>query len=339
MNQDLASATAPRQGTQGPEAQLGMAHGLRRFAGRSDVLGLVVVYVALFVYLSIRTPYFLTSGNISDLLREMAVLGIIAVGETLVILRAEIDLSVGSVLALSAVIASQDSVVTSTPLVIVVALSVGILCGLVNGIIVASTGISSLVVTLGTMTVASGLALVVTGGAPRVFEVPFLEKLGQGALWGVPIQFVVMVVVGLVVAFVLRMSVFGRSLYATGDNDRAARLNGVRVGRVTVSVFALSGGLAAVGGLLYGGQFGSADPTIGVNLNLLGIAAVVIGGTSLFGGVGGVIGTLLGTALIATLQNGLVQLNVASAWQEVVTGVVIVLAVLADRLRARARER
>jgi ribose transport system permease protein len=336
----------PTPTTDGPVSGLGRS----RFAGLresrvgsalsgADTLGLLLVYVALFVYLSVATRYFLSGDNISNLLREMAVLGIVAVGQTLVILRAEIDLSVSAVVAVAAVVAAEASQAGwSTVPTIAAGLAVGCAFGLFNGLLVARTGISSLVVTLGTLTIGSGLALVLTGGAPEEIDVGFLTTLGQGSVGGVAYQFLVMLAVVVIAFLVLRYLVFGRSLYAVGDNARAARLNGIRVERMTVWVFVLSGLLASVGGLLLAGQFETADPTIGGDLNLRSIAAVVIGGTSLFGGVGGVAGTLLGTALIATLSNGLVQLNVPSAWQEVVTGAVIVAAVLFDRLRARRRE-
>lgn len=332
-----ATAKVPTEGP-GPEGK-GRGPGLLGSVGRANSLGLLLFYGALFLYLSVATEHFLGTRNIGDLLREMAVLGIIAVGQTLVILRAEIDLSVGSVAAFSAVVAAEAANHGWAPVpVIAVGLLVGLAFGLFNGILVAATGISSLVVTLGTLTIASGLALVVTGGAPEVVQVHFLTTIGQDKVGGIAYQFIVMVAIVLVAWLILRYSVFGRSLYAAGDNERAARLNGINVGRMTIGVFSVSGLLAAVGGLIYMGQFGTADPATGGELNLQSIAAVVIGGTSLFGGVGGVSGTFIGTALIVTLANGLVQLNVPSAWQEVVTGGVIVAAVLFDRLRTRLRE-
>jgi ribose transport system permease protein len=307
-------------------------------AAHADVVGLVAVYVILFVFLSSATRHFFSFDNIENLLREMSVLGIVAVGQTMVILRGEIDLSVGSVLALSSVVAATAYGAGWPPVAVIAAAPVvGFGVGLVNGVLVAKGRVSSLVVTLGTMTVTFGIALLVTGGGPRSIRTGVLEILGQGRISFIPYQFIIMVAAVAIGALVLHFTVFGRSLYAAGDNVQAAILNGINVDRVTIGVFVISGLLASFGGLLLAGQFTTADPTIGTNFNLRSIAAVVIGGTSLFGGVGGVAGTAIGAALMATLANGLVHFNVQSAWQEVVTGTVIVAAVLIDQLRARRR--
>ncbi len=303
-----------------------------------DVMGILVAYTVLFVFLAVAAQNFVSSANISNLLREMSVVWIIAVGQTCVILNKEIDLSVGSIAALTSVVAalaSQNGWPAGA--VILLALVAGGAFGLVNGIFVAKGRVSSLVVTLGTMTAGLGVGLVLTGGAPESINMGFLENIGQNGIGVVPYQFVIALGVTIVAAIGLRYTVFGRSIYAAGDNEDAARLNGINVSFVKISTFVITGVLCAVAGLLLAGQFATADPTIGTNLNLQSIASVVIGGTSLFGGVGGVAGTALGTALITTLSNGLVHFNVQSAWQEVVTGGVIVAAVFVDQLRRRRR--
>jgi ribose transport system permease protein len=306
---------------------------------RADIVGLAAIYVVMFVFLSVRTGYFLSTDNIGNLMREMSVIGIISVGQTLVILRKQIDLSVGTVAAASSVVAALASQAGwPTIFVIASALVVGALFGLVNGILVAKGRVSALVVTLGTMTIAYGVALILTGGGPQSISTGFLETIGQQGIGFVPYQFMIFVVVVIAAGLGLRYTVFGRSIYAAGDNEDAAWLNGINVDRVTIGAFVLCGALAAVGGLLLAGQFSTADPTIGTNINLRTIASVVIGGTSLFGGVGGVGGSALGAALIATLANGMVHFNIQSAWQEVVTGIVIVGAVLLDQLRLRGRD-
>jgi ribose transport system permease protein len=306
---------------------------------RADMVGLAAIYVVMFVFLSVRTGYFLSTDNIGNLMREMSVIGIISVGQTLVILRKQIDLSVGTVAAASSVVAALASQAGwPTIFVIASALVVGALFGLVNGILVAKGRVSALVVTLGTMTIAYGVALILTGGGPQSISTGFLETIGQQGIGFVPYQFMIFVVVVIAAALGLRYTVFGRSIYAAGDNEDAAWLNGINVDTVTIGAFVLCGALAAVGGLLLAGQFSTADPTIGTDINLRTIASVVIGGTSLFGGVGGVGGSALGAALIATLANGMVHFNIQSAWQEVVTGVVIVGAVLLDQLRLRGRD-
>jgi ribose/xylose/arabinose/galactoside ABC-type transport system permease subunit len=333
--EESAKVPTPR-----PTPGLG-TRGHNRYVARAlhiDFLGILAVYVAMCVLLSLASRDFLTSANISNLLQEMSVVWIIAIGQTFVILNKEIDLSVGSIAALTSILAALASQHGWPEIgVILVAFAVGGAFGLVNGFLVAKGRVSSLVVTLGTMTAGLGLALVFTGGAPESISNGFLEEIGQNGIGIFSYQFIIALVVSIVAALVLRYTVFGRSVYASGDNQDAARLNGINVGAVTISTFVITGFLCALAGLLLAGQFATADPTIGTNLNLQSIAAVVIGGTSLFGGVGGIPGTVLGSALLATLSNGLVHFNVQSAWQEVVTGGVIVAAVLLDQLRRRRR--
>lgn len=305
---------------------------------RIDIIGLVAVYAVLFSYFALSTRYFFSGDNISNVLREMSVVGIISLGQTVVILAKQIDLSVGNVAAVSSVVAAFASQAGwPAPIVILAGLSVGVLFGLLNGILVAKAHVNALVVTLGTMTIALGVAIILTGGAPESIETGLLEVLGQGGISIVPYQFLLLIGFTLLAAAALRFTVFGRSVYAAGDNEDAARLNGISVDRVIIGAFIICGIFSSIGGLLLAGEFATADPTIGTDLNLQTIAAVVIGGTSLFGGVGGVGGSVLGAAFIATLANGMVQFNIQSAWQEVVTGTVIVAAVLLDQLRRRRR--
>ncbi len=307
-------------------------------AVRTDTTGLALVYIVLFAAFSLSTRYFFSADNVSNLLREMSVVGIIGIGQTVAILAKQIDLSVGNVAAASSVVAALASQAgLPVPVVVAAGLGVGALFGLLNGVLVAKAHVNALVVTLGTMTISLGVALLLTGGAPESISTGLLETLGQQGISIVPFQFMLLVVLTLIGAAMLRRTVFGRSIYAAGDNEDAARLNGINVDRVVIGAFVTSGLLSAVGGLILAGQFATADPTIGTDLNLQTIAAVVIGGTSLFGGVGGVGGTVIGAAFIATLANGMVQFNVQSAWQEIVTGTVIVAAVLLDQLRRRRR--
>jgi ribose transport system permease protein len=305
---------------------------------RTDIAGLAAVYAVLFFMFSVSTKYFFSGDNVSNLLREMSVVGIIAIGQTVVILASQIDLSVGNVAAVSSVVAALASQAGwPMPAVILAGLAMGAAFGLVNGLLVAKAHVNALVVTLGTMTISLGVALILTGGAPQSIHTGLLETLGQDGISILPYQFIILAALTLLGAALLRFTVFGRSVYAAGDNDDAARLNGINVDRVIIGAFVTSGLMSAVGGLLLAGQFATADPTIGTNLNIQTIAAVVIGGTSLFGGVGGVGGTVIGAAFIATLANGMVQFNIQSAWQEIVTGAVIVAAVILDQLRRRGR--
>ncbi|MCQ8239355.1 ABC transporter permease [Rhizosaccharibacter radicis] len=310
----------------------------------------LIVIVAVFSALS---PNYFTLGNFLTMASHVAIFGILAVGMLLVILNGGIDLSVGSTLGLCGVVAGflmQGVTVggyTLYPPVWVVAVLTcvfGALIGLVNGVLVARFKVPAFVATLGVMYVARGAALLITngltynnlGGKPALGNTGF-DWLGFNHVFSVPIGVIVLAVIAIVANVVLARTAFGRWLYASGGNERAAELAGVPVKRVQVSVYALSGLCAAIAGLILSSQLTSAGPTAGLSYELTAIAAVVIGGAALTGGRGTLRGTMLGAFVIGFLSDGLVIVGISSYWQTVFTGAVIVLAVLLNAVQYKRR--
>lgn len=319
-----------------PPAATAQAPTTRQKVGRflSDngaLVGLVVVCVGMWI----ATPDFLTTSNLLNVGVQAAVVAILAFGMTYVIVAAGIDLSVGSVAALSAVAAGWI-VATGMPdgLALVVGPVVGLAAGTVSGLATAYGRLPSFIATLAMLSVARGLTLVISGGRPQSMP-PEVSWLGS-RVFGVPVPILVMLVMFAITAFVLNRTVFGRSLYAVGGNEEAARLSGLPVKRLTASVFALSGLYAGVAGMVLAGRLSSAQPQAAVGYELDAIAAVVIGGASLAGGQGRALGTLIGALVLAVIRNGLNLLNVNSFWQQVVIGLVIALAVGMDVLRRKS---
>jgi putative xylitol transport system permease protein len=280
--------------------------------------------------------YFLTPENISNILLQTSINGILAMGMTLVILTGGIDLSVGSVLAFSSIVAATF-VTGDNPHSPIVALLVGVvtggLLGLINGWIIAYLKIPPFVATLGMLSVARGLTYAYTGGMP----VPNLSEsflnLGEGSLLGVPVPVLIFLLIFGILWVVLNHTTYGRSVYAVGGNAKSARTAGISTNPVIASVYVIAGLLAGLGGLILTARTSSALPQAGVSYELDAIAAVVIGGTSLSGGVGSIAGTLLGALIIGTINNGLDLLGVSSAYQQIVKGCIIVVAVLLDYSR------
>ena len=305
----------------------------------------LIVIIAVFSYLS---PNYFTLSNFLVMSSHVAIYGILAIGMLLVILTGGIDLSVGSVLAFSGVMAGAmmqglevSGLVFYVPVwgVVLITLALGGLIGAVNGVLVAFFRVPAFVATLGVMYVARGLGLLQTNGLtynnlagkPELGNTGF-DWLGFNRIEGVPISVVVLIVLAVIFAVVLTRSAFGRWLYATGGNARAADLSGVPVNFVLLTVYTLSGVLAAVAGLVLSSQLTSAGPTAGTTYELTAIAAVVVGGAALSGGRGTVQGTMLGAFVIGFLADGLVIVGVSPYWQTVFTGAVIVLAVLLNSL-------
>jgi ribose transport system permease protein len=299
--------------------------------------GLFIAFVVLVVALALLSPAFLTPGNLLNVARQVSINAIIAAGMTFVILTAGIDLSVGSILALAgAIMAGMLKGGAPVTLGILAGLVVGAGSGMVNGLAVAYGRVAPFIVTLATLTIARGATLVYTDGRPISDLGGTFDSLGGGDLFGIPVPMVITVLVFAASYVVLSQMVVGRYLYAIGGNAEAARLSGVNVKRYTVLVYVLSGLLAAVAAVILTARLDSAQPTAGAGYELDAIAAVVLGGTTLMGGEGSIGGTLLGAFLIGVLNNGLNLLNVSSFYQQVVKGIVILLAVLLDqRLRQR----
>jgi ribose transport system permease protein len=318
------------------------ANGLRGAIDRlnwGESLGLLAIYALLIVALSLLSPYFLSVNNFLNILVAVSTIGLIAVGMTMVIISGGIDLSVGSVVALAGVCVAQLSHRMPIGAAAVMALLVGLLVGLFNGMAITRVGINPLIATLGTLSIARGLSFVFSGGLTQSIEDEGFSFLGQGYVGGIPFQVLVMALLFLIAAWVMKSTVFGRSIYAIGGNPHASRLAGLPVSRLQTMVYLLSGLCAALGGVFLASQLSAGAPAAAAGIELSVIAAVILGGTSLSGGKGTIGGTLLGVLIMGTLNNGLTLLNVSSYYQDVARGVVLLLAVGLDQLRMRLANR
>ncbi len=302
--------------------------------------GIVAAFVALCLVLSLLNPYFLTRINVINVLRQASINGILAIGQTFVILTGGIDLSVGSLLAFCG-IAGASLVSGAHPgnaaAAIAVGLAAGLGLGMVNGAIVARLRVPPFVATLGMLSVARGLTFIYNNGMPVPNLSPGFLVLGQGFVAGIPVPVILLGVTVLLAWIALRFTTYGRYVYAVGGNARSARTSGINTRAIVFSVYAISGLLAGLSGLVLAARTTSALPQAGVSYELDAIAAVVIGGTSLTGGVGSAVGTLFGALIIAVINNGLDLMSVSSYYQQVIKGGIIVLAVLVDTSR-RARD-
>jgi ribose transport system permease protein len=300
---------------------------------------LAFVLIAMWLLFSRFTPYFLTTQNLMSITVEAAVTAIAAVGQTFVILSAGIDLSIGSVLALVTVTSAIVMETSQSALVgILTGLAVGGACGLLNGIAVGKLRIPPFIATLGMMGVARGLALIVTGGVPRFRLAKGFEVLGQGLLQNViPVSTVLMIIVYLLAGLILYRTRLGRYTYAIGSNIEATKLSGIDVSKYLIFIYTVAGLSVGVAGLIAESRLGSGQPAGGQGLELESIAAVVIGGTSLFGGEGNIFATLIGALIIGSLRNGLNVIGVYAFWQNVIIGVAVILAVYADQWRRSRR--
>ncbi|MFC7384601.1 ABC transporter permease [Sphaerisporangium rhizosphaerae] len=298
--------------------------------------GPVVALVVLAVALSLMSGDFLTVTNLLNVGVQAAVTAILAFGATFVIITGGIDLSVGAVAALSAITLAWTATSAGLPwpVAAVVALVVGLACGLVNAALIAYGRLPPFIATLAMLGVARGLALVVSQGSPIAMP-DAVSRLGDTLGGYLPVPVLVMALMGVVTAVVLNRTYAGRAMYAIGGNEEAARLSGIKVDRQKLITYALSGAFAAIAGIVLASRLASAQPQAASGYELDAIAAVVIGGASLSGGKGRALGTLVGALILAVLRNGLNLLSVSAFWQQVVIGVVIALAVLVDTLRRR----
>ncbi|MFI2758079.1 substrate-binding domain-containing protein [Streptomyces echinatus] len=299
--------------------------------------GALTALIVLVIALSALSGDFLTTDNLLNIGVQAAVTAILAFGVTFVIVSAGIDLSVGSVAALSATVLAWSATQHGVPvaLAVVLAVATGVAAGLVNGFLIAYGKLPPFIATLALLSVGRGLALVISQGSPIAFP-DSVSRLGDTLGGWLPVPVLVMVLMGLIAAFVLGRTYIGRSMYAIGGNEEAARLSGLRVKRQKLAIYALSGLFAAVAGIVLAARLSSAQPQAADGYELDAIAAVVIGGASLAGGTGKASGTLIGALILAVLRNGLNLLSVSAFWQQVVIGVVIALAVLLDTVRRKA---
>jgi ribose transport system permease protein len=308
--------------------------GFRAIVGQlAPLAGLAV----LCLLLSVATPYFLTVGNLLNVGRQATYNAILASGMTFVILTAGIDLSVGALLGFTTVLFAALHIRFSLPwqLNMLACLFVTTLLGALNGTAVARLRFPPFIMTLGMLNIATGAAFVISGGRPVAGFPDAFKWIGVGLILGIPVPIFIVLIVFAICYVVLTRTRFGRHVYAVGGNEEAARLSGVDVRRVKLSVYTISGLMAGVAGLIYTARLDSGTPNAGVGFELDAIAAVVIGGTSLFGGQGWIWGSLIGALIMAVLRNGLNLTNVDPLWQQVFIGVVIILAVGIDVFRKR----
>ncbi len=299
--------------------------------------GLVVALALLMAALAVARPNFLTVANLVNLVRQISINGILAVGVTYVLLTGGVDLSLGSLVALTGVVAAHLAHPGEYPVIVPVlaGIAAGALCGAANGLVVTRGRVAPFIVTLGMMTSARGLALLLSGGRPVSNLSSGFAQIGGGSIVGVPVPIVIFCLAALLSHVFLRNMRLGRYIYAVGGNENAARASGVKVGRVKMAAYTVSGLFAGLAGVVLASRITTGQPNAGIGYELDAIAAVVIGGTSLNGGVGGVAGTVLGALLIGVINNGLDLMNVSSYYQQIVKGLIIVGAVWLDRSKEK----
>jgi ribose transport system permease protein len=313
-------------------------HSVTDLLGRpaAGIVLLLMFYILLLAVFSLLSPYFLTLSNLSNIGTNMAFIGLMAAAGTPLIIGGGLDLSVAAVAGLAGVIVA---LMYANGLGIwfgcIVALAVGCAVGVLNGFIVTRLRLNPLIVTLATMSIFSGISMVLTGGLSKPLFVPAFNWLGSGRLLGLPFPVVLMLIVFVVLWLVLSKTPFGRFVYATGGNPEASSLLGVPVERTQMVLYIVSGLSGAAAGIILAAMLGAAAPNAASQHLLTIIAAIILGGTSLFGGRGSVWGTLIAVLILGTLNNGLTLMNVSSFWQDVTRGVVLLMAVGLDQLRVR----
>lgn len=297
----------------------------------------VIALIILMAVITIINSNFLTANNLLNLLLQVTSNALIAFGMTFVILTGGIDLSVGSILALSsALTAGLLGSGMPVTLAILISLILGCILGMMNGLLISYGKLAPFIVTLATMTIFRGATLVCTNGNPitkGLSDTFLFQFLGQGYIVGIPFPVIIMFIVFIVLYVLLHKTAFGKSVYAIGGNEKAAYISGVKLNKVKIIIYSISGMMASISGLIITSRLSSAQPTAGASYEMDAIAAVVLGGTSLSGGKGRILGTLIGALIIGVLNNGLNIIGVSAFWQQVVKGVVILIAVLIDRFK------
>ena len=294
--------------------------------------GIFIAFLLICVTLTFISPQFLTISNWSIIFTQVAINALLAFGVTFVIITGGIDLSIGSVVAVSGVVVATLAHPDQFPLIIPIlgGLLIGLLIGILNGFLITKSKIAPFIVTLGIMTIGRGVALIISNGRPISNLSDSFNFIGGGEILGIPFPIIILIIVFSVCSIVLKKTVFGRYVYAVGGNEQAAWASGINVNQVKMAVYALGGLLSGLAGILLTSRITTGQPNAGVGFELDAIAAAVIGGTSTTGGIGTITGTLFGVILIGVLNNGLDLLNVSSYYQQVAMGIIIIGAVLLD---------
>ena len=313
-----------------------LEHAAGVWSATSRYAAVLVMLIAIFAVFSLTQDNFLTRSNVENLLTSVSILWVVSIAMTFVVLTAGIDLSVGSLLALSGIILSYFLNTVGMPswLAVLLTLAAGaVIGGAVNGVLIGRFGLSFFVVTLGTLSLYEGIVNIWSDTKTTYITSALVDEIGFGEALGVATPIWIMLGTFVLAFVVLRWTYFGRDVYAVGGNIDAARLSGINVARTLMLVYAIAGLGAALGGIIQAGRLGAASPLVGQEIPLAAAAAVLLGGTSFTGGVGSVVGTAVGVLFIGTLQNGLAIAGVSSFWQQVVTGAILIVAVGIDRLQ------
>lgn len=310
---------------------------IKSFFAKPEITMLLVLF-AFCVFLSAASPFFATSRNLLNVFRQIAVYAICAVGMSMIVITGGIDLSVGSIIGLTACVGGVCAQAGWPPTAILLAILLsGALTGLMNGLLITQVGLPPFIATLGMLSIANGTALIITKGFPIHYSGTWICAIGGGYIGNVPISVVVTIVIVLAGYTISRYTVFGRNIYAIGNGERAALLSGIKVKTVKTAVYMITGLLAGVCGLIQIGLLSGADASYGKGAELDVIAAAIIGGISMSGGEGNILGVLVGAAIMGVLRNAFVLLGVSGYAQIVALGVVIIVAVAIDSLRKKRR--
>lgn len=310
--------------------------GKKKFDSKEVVtkLGPLLALIVLVIFVTFLNPSFISATNLLNLLRQVSTNALIAFGMTFVIITGGIDLSVGSTLALSSALTAGMIVSGLDPLLaMIIGVGIGFVLGAVNGLLITKGKMAPFIATLATMTIFRGLTLVFTDGKPitGIGDSFIFKFMGRGYLFGIPFPVILTLVCFAILFMLLHKMTFGRKTFAIGGNEKAAYIAGIKSDRIKVLIYAISGMMASISGIIITSRLNSAQPTAGTSYEMDAIASVVLGGTSLSGGRGRIVGTLIGALIIGTLNNGLNLLGVSSFYQQVVKGIVIIIAVLIDR--------
>lgn len=300
-----------------------------------EKFGIFIVLIVMGAILSFMTPNFLTTINLLNIIRQISFIAIIGFGVTIIIITTGIDLSSGSVVGLTSVVVASAAHPGQFPLVVTILIGIGVgaLAGLVNGTIVAKGKIPPFIATLGMYTSARGAASLYSDGRPIGDLKESFIYIGAGKFLGIPVPIIILVVVLIITHIMMTQTRFGRHIFALGGNEQAAIISGINVNRVKILVYMYAGALASIAGLVLTARISSGQPGLGLGFELDAIASAVIGGTSLTGGVGSVFGTMAGALVIGVINNGMDLLQINAYWQQIVKGLIIVAAVLIDRLK------
>jgi len=326
-------AATPPPARSGPGSARAVASHLIRRREAAIFLALAIMIAVI----GVIAPNFVSGSNLYQVARQVSFVAIVAIGQLFVILHGGIDLSVGSVLSLAGMAAGYGMQLGIHPaLAVLIGTCAGLVMGAINGALVAFVRISPFITTLGMLSFASGMVLGLSKGWP-ITDIPeSFQPIGQGSLFGLPIPVLIMLVLAVIAHIVLTSTAFGRRTYAMGGNEQATFLSGINTGRIKFMLYVISAGCASLAGIILVARYNSGQPDAGKGVELDSIAAAVIGGTSLSGGAGSVLGVVIGACIMGVLTNGLVLMEVSSYWQTAIIGVVIVLAAVLDRAKRRA---